>query len=63
MPRIRKCTVCGQEFLSANGVEVCSEQCRIERKREQDRKRRGYMSDRKKAEAENTIDVFKRISE
>lgn len=26
-------------------------------------KRHGYMSDRKKAEAENTIDVFKRISE
>ena len=38
MPRTRKCTVCGQEFLSANGVEVCSEQCRIERKKEQDKK-------------------------
>lgn len=26
-------------------------------------KRRGYMSDRKRAEAEKTIDIFKRISE
>lgn len=35
MPRIRKCSICGTEFLSCNGVEVCSEECRMERKRRQ----------------------------
>lgn len=38
MPKIKICTVCGSEFVSHNGTEVCSESCRLERKREQDRK-------------------------
>ena len=38
MPRIRKCTICGCEFLSYHGIEVCSDQCRIERKHRQDEK-------------------------
>lgn len=33
MPRIRICTVCGAEFTSRNGKEVCSESCGLERKR------------------------------
>lgn len=37
MPRIRKCTICGRQFLSVNGIEVCSEECRQERKKRQDR--------------------------
>lgn len=36
MPRIRKCSICGREFLSVNGVQVCSEECRQERKKRQD---------------------------
>lgn len=38
MPKLRICTVCGSEFMSHNGTEVCSEKCRMERKREQDRR-------------------------
>lgn len=38
MPRIRICTVCGAEFTSRNGKEVCSESCGLERKKEQNRK-------------------------
>lgn len=30
--KIRKCTVCGQEFESHNGKEVCSKECEIERR-------------------------------
>ncbi len=38
MPRVRKCAICGQEFMSYNGNLCCSDECRLERKREQDRK-------------------------
>jgi predicted nucleic acid-binding Zn ribbon protein len=38
MMRIKKCTVCGNEFLSKNGKEVCSIECSLERKRLQDKK-------------------------
>lgn len=24
MPKMKKCTICGKNFLSRNGVEVCS---------------------------------------
>lgn len=37
MPRIRKCTVCGREFLSVNGIQICGEECRQERKKQQDK--------------------------
>lgn len=37
MPRIRKCTICRHEFLSVNGIQVCSEECREERKKQQDK--------------------------
>lgn len=36
MAKIKKCTVCGREFLSERGIEVCSEECRAERKHKQD---------------------------
>ena len=38
MPRLRKCCICGAEFLSHNGNTCCSDKCRIERKREQDKR-------------------------
>lgn len=38
MPRLRKCCICGMEFLSHNGNTCCSDKCRIERKREQDKR-------------------------
>lgn len=38
MPRLRKCCICGTEFLSHNGNTCCSDKCRIERKREQDKR-------------------------
>lgn len=36
--KIRKCTICGDDFESRNGIEVCSEYCKKIRKNEQDRK-------------------------
>ncbi|MFQ7208556.1 MAG: hypothetical protein ACLRPZ_03830 [Coprococcus sp.] len=36
MPKIKNCTICGKEFESYNGIEVCSDECRLERKRQQD---------------------------
>lgn len=36
MPKIRKCTICGREFMSYYGREVCGEQCFDERKRQYD---------------------------
>lgn len=36
--KIKKCTICGIEFESRNGNEVCSENCRLERKKIQDAK-------------------------
>lgn len=38
MPRLRKCCICGAEFLSHNENTCCSDKCRIERKREQDKR-------------------------
>lgn len=38
MPKIKKCSVCGKEFLSKYGAEICSEECKQIRKKEQDRK-------------------------
>lgn len=35
MDKLKKCTVCGREFLSERGIEVCSEECRAERKHRQ----------------------------
>mgnify|MGYP002109404139 FL=1 len=35
MPKIKKCTICGKNFLSCKGVEVCSAACAAERKRRQ----------------------------
>lgn len=35
MPKMKKCTICGKNFLSRNGVEVCSAACAAERKRRQ----------------------------
>lgn len=35
--KIRKCTVCGQEFESHNGKEVCSDKCFAERKKKYDK--------------------------
>lgn len=51
--KVRKCTICGKEFMSYNGMEVCSESCRIERKRRQDyegnlRRRQGISGQNKK---------------
>ena len=37
MPKIRKCIICGQEFLSRNGRYTCSDVCQLKRKREEDR--------------------------
>jgi hypothetical protein len=31
--RIKKCTVCGVEFLSTRGIEVCGDSCFAERKK------------------------------
>lgn len=28
MPRLKNCTICGREFLSHRGLEVCSEECK-----------------------------------
>ena len=36
--KIRVCTICGTEFESRNGNQVCSEVCRLERKKIQDMK-------------------------
>lgn len=36
--KIRICTICGTEFESRNGKQVCSESCRLERKKLQDAK-------------------------
>ena len=36
MPKMKKCTICGKNFLSRNGVEVCSAACATERKHRQD---------------------------
>lgn len=36
--KIKKCTVCGTMFESHYGMEVCSDACKIERKRQYDRK-------------------------
>lgn len=36
MPKMKKCTICGKNFLSCKGVEVCSAACATERKRRQD---------------------------
>lgn len=45
----KKCTVCGQAFESHYGIEVCSESCRLERKRISDinsnARRRNHESD------------------
>ena len=35
MPRIRDCVICGKRFTSYHGINVCSEQCKIEKKRRQ----------------------------
>lgn len=35
--KIKKCTVCGQEFVSYNGREVCSDECFQKRKHEMER--------------------------
>lgn len=32
MPRIRNYVICGKEFTSYRGTNVCSEQCKIEKK-------------------------------
>ena len=37
MPRLRKCIICGQEFLSKNGRYTCSDICQLERKKQQDK--------------------------
>lgn len=34
MPRIRNCVICGKEFTSYRGTNVCSEQCKIEKKKD-----------------------------
>lgn len=36
MPKMKKCTICGKNFLSRNGIEVCSAACAAERKHRQD---------------------------
>lgn len=45
----KKCTICGKMFESKHGTEICSEACRVERKRIQDIKsnarRRAHESD------------------
>lgn len=35
--KIKKCTVCGKEFKSYNGREVCSDECFQKRKHEMER--------------------------
>lgn len=44
--RLKNCTVCGREFKSYRGIEVCSDACKKERQRMQwteanDRRKRG----------------------
>ena len=34
--KIKKCTICGKEFESYNGMEVCSKTCAMERKHRND---------------------------
>lgn len=34
--KLKKCTVCGKDFISERGIEVCSKECRAERKHRQD---------------------------
>ena len=36
MPRIRDCVICGKRFTSYHGINVCSEQCKIEKKKRPD---------------------------
>lgn len=36
MPRVRNCVICDKEFISYHGTNVCSEQCKIEKKKRQD---------------------------
>ena len=51
MPKMKKCTICGKNFLSRNGVEVCSAACATERKHRQDtagnERRRAQLSNQK----------------
>lgn len=32
MPRIRDCVICGKRFTSYHGINVCGEQCKIEKR-------------------------------
>lgn len=34
--KARNCVICGREFESHNGIEVCSEECKLERKHRYD---------------------------
>lgn len=48
--KIKKCTVCGKEFESHSGIEVCSEKCFVERRRKwekmsNDRRREERLND------------------
>lgn len=51
MPKMKKCTICGKNFLSRNGIEVCSATCAAERKHRQDtagnERRRAQLSNQK----------------
>ena len=51
MPKMKKCTICGKNFLSRNGVEVCSVACAAERKHRQNtagnERRRARLSNQK----------------
>lgn len=51
MPKMKKCTICGKNFLSRNGVEVCSVACAAERKHRQNtagnERRRAQLSNQK----------------
>lgn len=51
--KIRVCTICGAEFESRNGNQVCSEPCRLERKRLQDAKG----NKRRKEGTSNSLEV------
>jgi hypothetical protein len=38
MPRVRKCDICEVEFMSYHGIKTCSDQCRAEKRKQQNEK-------------------------
>lgn len=53
--KIKNCVICQKEFESHYGTEVCSDECKLERKRLQDKKGNDKRYSGKSKELENII--------